>query len=88
MPLTLDLVSITVTLPDEIARRVEAVAIERGTSVEVTAVNLLTIALSDSHHEPQSAGTHRMLAFAGIGASEQPKGAAKSDEMLAEGFGN
>jgi len=33
--------SITVRLPDELARRVEAVAVERGTSVEAAAVDLL-----------------------------------------------
>ena len=79
--------SINVRLPDELARRVEAVAVERGTSVEAAAVDLLDAALSESEHEPVSNGANRHLAFAAIGASGQSRGAANVDELLADGFG-
>ena len=55
--------SINVRLPDELARRVEAVAAERGTSVEAAAVDLLDAALSESEHEPVSNGVSRHLGF-------------------------
>ena len=79
--------SINVRLPDELARRVEAVAVERGTSAEVAAIDLLDAALSESEHLPESNGADRHLAFAAIGASGQSRGAANVDELLAEGFG-
>ena len=76
-----------VRLPDELARRVEAVAVERGTSAEVAAIDLLDAALSKSEHEPASNGADRHLAFAAIGTSAQSRGATNVDELLAEGFG-
>ncbi len=79
--------SINVRLPDELARRVEAVAVERGTSAEVVAIDLLDAALSKSEREQVSNGTNRHLAFAAIGVSSQSRGAANVDELLAEGFG-
>ena len=79
--------SINVRLPDEIARRVEAVAVERGTSVEAVAADLLAFALDKPDREPQSAHEGRHLAFAAIGASGQSRGAANVEELLAEGFG-
>lgn len=79
--------SITVRLPDELARRVEAVAVERGTSIEAAAVDLLDAALSESEHEPVPNGASRHLAFAAIGVSGQSRGAANVDELLADGFG-
>ncbi len=85
--LQLRTMSINVRLPDELARRVEAVAVERGTSVEAAAVDLLDAALSESEHEPVSNGVSRHLAFAAIGASGQSRGAANVDELLADGFG-
>jgi plasmid stability protein len=79
--------SINVRLPYELARRVEAVAVERGTSVEAAAVDLLDAALSETEHEPVSNGASRHLAFGAIGASGQSRGATHVDELLAGGSG-
>lgn len=86
-PSTLVLVTISVRLPDDVARRVEAVAVERGASVESTAVELLTTALDEAAHLTTPPRTPRHLAFAGIGASDGTVPAARADELLADGFG-
>lgn len=79
--------TISVRLPDDVARRVEAVAVERGASVESTAVELLTTALDEAAHLTTPPRTPRHLAFAGIGASDGTVPAARADELLADGFG-
>ena len=79
---TLEVVSLVVHLPEELARRVEQVAAERHQSPEQVAIDAIDAQLPS----PPEAGRRR-LAFAGIGASSSGRGAAAADEMLAEGFG-
>jgi predicted transcriptional regulator len=63
------MMSVNVRLPDDLARRVEAVAAERGTTVEVAAVDLLSAALGEPQGGAERDRTKRQLAFAAIGAS-------------------
>jgi|HubBroStandDraft_1064217.scaffolds.fasta_scaffold14534_7 hypothetical protein len=81
----MEVMSLTVHLPDELADRLAAEAARRGAGVDETAAELLSAAL-----EPPSSDTAagpRRLAFAAIGASGSTRGAAQADELLAEGFG-
>ena len=73
--------SMTVNVPDEVARRLEAAAAARGVTVEELAAEVRT------DHAPQvDAPRRRHLGFVGIGASQH--GISHSiDELLADGFG-
>jgi plasmid stability protein len=70
--------SVTLNLPEELAKRLAAEASRRGVSVDELSAELLAAGLE---------GRRRRLAFAGVGASGSGRGAAQADEMLAEGFG-
>lgn len=79
----IEVMSITVTIPDDLADRVARVAAEGGISFEEVVARVLAAHLADEGTRPRS----RRLAFAGIGASTSGRTAAHADEMLAEGFG-
>jgi len=81
---TLGIMSLVVHLSEELARRVEAVAAERGVSPEQVAVEAIDAQVAAG---ADTGRARRRLAFAGIGASDSGLGAAQADEMLAEGFG-
>ena len=73
--------AMTVDLPDELARALEAEAAQRGVSVDAL------IAESVAEHLGTSA-SRRRLALSGVGASGDSRHSARdADEMLAEGFG-
>lgn len=77
--------TVTLHVPDELVRRLGAVAKVRGISVEEFAVELLSEHTA-SPVQSQPPTQRRRLALAGIGAS----GAGIShriDELLADGFG-
>lgn len=73
--------SVTVHLPEELARRVEEVAARRHLSAEQVAIETI------EHHLDDEARPRRHLAFAAIGRSDGTRGATEADELLAEGFG-
>ncbi|MGH9021572.1 MAG: ribbon-helix-helix protein, CopG family [Acidimicrobiia bacterium] len=75
--------SMTVHLPDEIARRLAAEAARQGRSVDELLAELVAAQLP----EESPRASRRQLAFAGIGASTSGRSAAEAKEMLAEGFG-
>src|SRR5262249_52980360 len=81
---TLEVVSMTVNLPDEVARRLAAEAARRGVSPEQVAVEAIDAQLPP---EAPERSPKRRLSFIGIGASKSGRRAADTDEMLAEGFG-
>jgi hypothetical protein len=75
--------SIVVTVPDDVARRLEAAAAARGIGVHELAVELL------AEHTPEPSRpteARRRLVLAGIGASGTGL-SHRIDEMLADGFG-
>ena len=76
--LHLEPVSLVVHLPEELARRVEAIAAERGTSPEQVAVDAI---------EAQLPGPHR-LSFSGAGSSGPDGGdiGRRHREIIAERF--
>jgi predicted transcriptional regulator len=75
--------SVTVRLPEGLARRVEREAAERHMSAEQVALEAI-----ESHFPIDEAPAgRRQLAFAAIGRSGSRRGAAEADELLAEGFG-
>jgi len=76
-------VSLTVHLPEDLARRVTEVAEARHVSPEQVAIETIS-----SHLEAVTGEQpRRHLAFAAIGSSGSSRGAAEADELLAEGFG-
>jgi hypothetical protein len=75
--------SLSVTLPDEIAASLTAEAAKRDVSPDELAAEFIAARLPSS--PPEKTG-HR-LRFAAIGASTSGRRAAEDEEMLAEGFG-
>lgn len=73
-------------LPEELARRVEAVAAARGVPAEQVALEAIDAQLDTARGVSADAGRRR-LAFAGIGASDSTRGGGEADELLAQGFG-
>ena len=76
--------TLTVTLPEELAARTAAEADRRGISVDQVVAEALATRLSEPLSTPAA---RRHLAFAGVGASTTGKSAADADDLLAEGFG-
>ena len=74
--------SMTVNLPDDVARRLEAAAAARGVTVEELAAEVL----SDNAPAIDPAPRRRHLGFVGIGASTHGI-SHQIDELLADGFG-
>lgn len=74
--------SMTVNVPDDVARRLEAAAAARGVTVEELAAEVLTDNVPDIGAAPR----RRHLSFAGIGASKHGI-SHQVDELLADGFG-
>ena len=81
---TLEDVSMTVNLPDDVARRLAAEAARRGLSPDQIAVEAIDAQLPP---EAPERPFKRHLEFVGMGASTSGRTAAEADEMLAEGFG-
>lgn len=69
---------LTIEAPDEVGQRVADAAAERGVAPEQLAGQVVA---------EQFGARRRHLAFAAVGASGSPRGAAQADELLAEGFG-
>jgi predicted transcriptional regulator len=76
--------SMTVNLPDDVARRLAAEAERRGQDVDQVAAEVLAAGLPDD--APQRRPKRR-LEFVAMGESTSGRTAAEADEMLAEGFG-
>jgi plasmid stability protein len=74
--------SMTVNLPQEVARRLETAAAARGITVEELAAEVL----SDNAPAIEVVPRRRHLGFVGIGASKQGI-SHQIDELLADGFG-
>ena len=74
--------SLTVNVPDDVARRLVAAATARGVTVEELAAEVLTDHVPDVGTAPR----RRQLSFAGIGASRLGI-SHRVDELLADGFG-
>lgn len=74
--------SMTVNVPGEIARRLEAAAAARGVTAEELAAEVLTENAPDVDAAPR----RRKLSFAAIGASHHGI-SHRVDELLADGFG-
>lgn len=74
--------SMTVNVPDDVARRLEAAAAARGVTVEELAAEVLTDHVPDVGEAPR----RRHLSFGGIGASQHGI-SHQVDELLADGFG-
>jgi hypothetical protein len=72
--------SVTIDLPDEALRRLEAEATRRGVSIDVV------IAEFAAGLPSTPTGTRRKPAFVAVGASARGI-TDRLDEMLAEGFG-
>ncbi len=71
----------TISVPDELARKLEAAAAARGTTVDALATELLEA------HVLEDTPTHRRTPrLVGIGASDGGT-SHRIDELLAEGFG-
>jgi predicted transcriptional regulator len=68
----------TIEIDDDVAQRVADEATRRGVAPE---------ALVGETVAEKFAPRRRRLAFAGIGSSGTSRGAAHTDELLAEGFG-
>jgi hypothetical protein len=75
--------SMIVTVPESVARRLEAAAAARGISVDEIATEVLAAHTPEPSHPMQA---RRHLALAGIGASGHGL-SHRIDEMLADGFG-
>jgi hypothetical protein len=77
---------VTVDLPPETLRRLEAEAARRGVGIEVVIADLAeALPAEESTGEPPV--LRRRFALAGIGASGGDRFARDADELLAEGFG-
>ena len=74
---TLEVMSLTVHVPDELGRRLQAAAEARHVSVERMALEAIEAALPV---------TKRRLSFSGIGRSADGRGGAQADELIAEHF--
>lgn len=74
--------SMTVNVPDEVARRFAAAAAARG----VTAEELAAEVLAENVPEVDEAPRRRRLTFGAIGASKHGI-SHQVDELLADGFG-
>jgi plasmid stability protein len=74
--------SMTVNVPDEVARRLEAAAAARGVTVEELAAEVLT----DNAPAIEATPRRRHLGFVAIGASKHGI-SHQVDELLADGFG-
>jgi len=72
---------LNVNVPDEVRRRLDAAAAERGVTVEELAGGLLAEHVSNIDVVPR-----RHLALAGIGTSKHGI-SSRVDELLADGFG-
>jgi predicted transcriptional regulator len=68
--------SLSVHLPEELARRVTEVAEARHQTPEEVAIEAIEAALP----------AKRRLSFAGIGRSADSRGGAEADELIAEHF--
>ncbi|MGH7749540.1 MAG: hypothetical protein ACREQ5_32955 [Candidatus Dormibacteria bacterium] len=68
--------SLTVQVPDELARRLEAVAETRHLTAEQAALEAIEAQLP----------ARRRLSFSAIGTSGQTRGGAHADELIAEHF--
>ena len=71
----------TITVPDELARKLAAAAAERGTTADALATELL-----EGHVLEDSPTPRRKPRLVGIGASDRGT-SHRIDELLAEGFG-
>ncbi len=74
--------SLTVELPDDVMRRLEAEAARRGITLDQVIVELAAVLPPEPGLLPR-----RKLAFVGIGSSASGRAARDADSMLAEGFG-
>jgi plasmid stability protein len=76
---TLEGMSMTVNVPDDLAARLAAEAERRGASVDEVAAELLTAGLpADSNPRP----ARRHLSFAGIGASGGGEAVGRNHEAI------
>ena len=75
--------SMIVTVPDGVARRLEAAAAARGISVDEIATEVLAAHTPEPSYPMQA---RRHLALTGIGASGHGL-SHRIDELLADGFG-
>jgi hypothetical protein len=80
----LEAMSMTLDLPDDVARRVAAEAARRGLTPEQVAAEAIVARFPP---EAPQRSPKRRLAFGAIGRSGSGRWAADTDEMLAEGFG-
>ncbi|HKY16336.1 MAG TPA: hypothetical protein VJM33_15525 [Microthrixaceae bacterium] len=71
----------TISVPDELARKLEAAAAARGTTADALATELLEGHVLDDAPTPR-----RRPRLVGIGASDGGT-SHRIDELLAEGFG-
>ena len=81
------MVTVAVNLPDDLAVRLAAAAERRGIGVDEIAAEIVDAGLPRDPAQPDGPGARRRLAFSGVGASTDSLGAARADDMLAEGFG-
>lgn len=72
----------TISVPDELGRKLNAAASSRGLSVD----ELATEVLEEHVVDPSPAPRRRKLAFAAIGSSGEGI-THRIDELLADGFG-
>ncbi|MCA1844402.1 MAG: hypothetical protein LC792_14675 [Actinobacteria bacterium] len=79
--------SMTIQVPDDVARRLAAEAARRGHDVGHLATELLAATLPVGSPEVLERPAKRRLEFVGMGASTSGRTAAEAEEMLAEGFG-
>ena len=75
--LSWEVMSLIVSVPDELAGRLVAVAEARHVSVERVAVEAIEAGL---------AAAGRRLSFSGVGRSADGRGGAQADELVAEHF--
>jgi hypothetical protein len=75
--------TLSVTLPDEVAAGLAAEAARRDVTPDQLAAEFIAARLPGS----QAKKTGHRLRFAAIGASTSGRTAAEDEEMLAEGFG-
>jgi hypothetical protein len=80
--------SMVITLPDEMVRRIEAVAAARGETIEALALEALDVSplLDATPQDGVERPRRRRLSFVGIGASDGGT-SHRIDELLADGFG-
>lgn len=71
----------TISVPDELARKLQAAAAARGTTADALATELL-----EGHVLDDTPAPHRKSRLLGIGASDGGT-SHRIDELLAEGFG-